>query len=157
MTTMQPNLALAYSATRKPPLQRLTTRHRTMIALHLASKDGAYIAKYIGCSVGTVYRVLNDPASRTVIDHYLQGVEGDLAALLPKAVSAIREGLEHGDTKIKLKAVDRFAKMTSRGGDSGNGVDVTVNLINTRDRFIAELKDLSTVVDSEALEVSDDN
>lgn len=140
---MKPNLALAYQPKRTKALQRLTTRHRTIIALHLAGKSGIKIAEYIGCSSGSVNQILRDPSARKIIEHYLEGVEGDLAALLPKAVDAIREGLDHANPKIALGAVDRFAKMTSRGVAEGGDTNVTVNMMqDTRQRFLKELKEL---------------
>ena len=153
---MEPNLALAYQPKRTKSLQRLSIRHRTIIALHLSGKTGPQIAEYVGCSVGSVYQILRDPSARKIIEHYLEGIEGDLAALLPKAVEAVRSGLDHPSPKIYLGAVDRFAKMTSRGVAPGGDTNVTVNLMqDTRERFIAELKELHDgVIESTAEEVS---
>ena len=139
-------------------LKKLSARHMTMIALHLTGKFKAgYIAEYIGCRAITVYRVLNDPLAQKVINDFHSGVMLDLKALAPLTVDAIRDGLEDKDLDVRLRAVDRFDKLTKTNDNEAADINVSVSFVNNvRDRFFGELREIadkSGIIDVEAEEV----
>ncbi len=139
-------------------LKKLSARHMTMIALHLTGKFKAgHIAEHIGCRAITVYRVLNDPLAQKVINDFHSGVMLDLKALAPLAVEAVRDGLTDEDPDVKLRAVDRFDKLTKTDIEEKAGISVNVNFVNNvRDRFFEEIRaiaDESGIIDVEVEEV----
>ena len=139
-------------------LKKLSARHMTMIALHLTGKFKAKaIADHIGCRAITVYRVLNDPMAQKIINDFHSGVMMDLKALAPLAVDAVRDGLTDKDQDTRLRAVDRFDKMTREHEEDQATLSVNVNFVNNvRDRFFEELRaiaDKSGIIEVEAEEV----
>ncbi len=124
-------------------LKSLTVRHRQIIALHLQGIAGTRIGEALNCSVGTVYHTINDPLARKVIDHYISGVENDLEALLPLAVDAVRSGLESTSDDTKLKAVDKFSKLSGRD-EKETAPTMNVSIMgDARVRFVTELQELA--------------
>jgi len=125
---------------RKSRLKSLTHRHKIIIGLHLQGKSSVEIARVMGCSATTVSSVVGDPLAQEVIKHYYEGIESELKALMPKAVDAIRGALNSQDTSMRLKGVDRFAKLSGIGEQDRNA-GVTVNVIQTaRERFVDEVR-----------------
>lgn len=126
------------------PLKNLGARHQRIIALYLMGKfSGMEIAEHIGCSAATVYRTINDPKSKQLIDRYHSGVQMDLKALLPLAVDAVREGLTNKDPDVRLRAVDRYNKMTQVPEDGvAAGVNITF-IQETRERFFSNLREVA--------------
>ncbi len=125
-------------------LKALTVKHRQIIAMHLQGISGVRIGEALHCTAGMVYHTINDPLAKKVIDHYISGVENDLEALFPLAVDAVRSGLNSGNPDVKLRAVDKFTKLSGR--DEKEAVaEMNVSIvIDARERFVAELKALST-------------
>jgi hypothetical protein len=124
-------------------LKALSVKHRQIISLHLQGVAGTRIGKALNCSVGMVYHTINDPLAKKVIDHFISGVENDLEALLPLAVGAVRDGLNSGSTDTKLRAVDKFAKLSGRDEkEEKSGMNITI-MGDARVRFVAELKELT--------------
>jgi len=127
------------------PLKKLNARHQRIIALHLTGKySGVEIGYMLGCSAFTVHRAINDPLAQRVIKDFHSSVEMDLKALLPLAVDAIRRGLGDDDADIRLRAVDRFERMSGRAAeDERRGVNVNVSFINNvREKFVEELREI---------------
>ena len=101
------------------------------------------IGEALNCSVGMVYHTINDPLAKKVIDHFITGVENDLEALLPLAVDAVRSGLNSGSDDTKLKAVDKFTKLSGRDEkEAATEMNVSI-IVDARERFVAELKELT--------------
>ena len=132
-------------------LKQLSQRHFKIIAMHLTGDyTGKEIAKELGVGVGTIYSVLNDPLAQEVIKEFRAGQMTELEALYPKAVEAIREGLESGNVGMKLKAVDRYLKMTGIGTEEErNTSSVSITINNAREHFVnifREMKDITPSV-----------
>lgn len=124
-------------------LRSLSIKHRQIIALHLQGISGTKIGETLHCTAGMVYHTINDPLAKKVIDHYISGVENDLEALLPLAVDAVRSGLEHGNPDVKLRAVDKFTKLSGRDEkEEKSEMNITI-MGDARVRFVAELKELT--------------
>lgn len=123
-------------------LKALTVKHRQIIALHLQGIAGTRIGEALNCSVGMVYHTINDPLAKKVIDHFISGVENDLEALLPLAVGAVRDGLNSGNNDTKLKAVDKFTKLSGRDEkEVATGMNISI-MGDARVRFVTELQEL---------------
>jgi hypothetical protein len=127
-------------------LKALTVKHRQIISLHLQGIAGTRIGKALNCSVGMVYHTINDPLAKKVIDHFISGVENDLEALLPLAVGAVRDGLNSGSTDTKLRAVDKFAKLSGRDEKEAAVGMTGAIMVDARIRFVAELQEMTAKV-----------
>lgn len=122
-------------------LRRLSARHKAIITMHLQGKKGTDIARTMGCTAATVYSIIKDPLSQRVIEHFTNGFDSDLKALFPLVIDAVRDGLESQDKELRLKAVDRFQKLTGRGEQRGERTSVNVNIIgDVRARLVNEIK-----------------
>lgn len=126
------------------PLKNITPRH-----LHIASKflSGAgvnQIALTFGCKASTISRIIHDPQIAGLIKLGQEAFDAELKALLPLAVEAIRGALCDSNVKIRLAAVDRFARMTGKGADPSEGSnDITVNIISVREKFVKDLQEMA--------------
>jgi len=142
------------------PLKRLTSKHKTMILMHLSGKVGMLgIAKEMGCSYSTVNRVLNDPLTKPYIEAFEQGLEMDIRAMRMQAVNVVREGLSSEDKKLALSAVDRYTKLAGIDEDNTAGQHNTnITIINkARVKFLGELKktaEMAGVIEAEFQDVS---
>lgn len=112
-------------------LKKLSTRHYQMIALHLKGIKQKDIATEIGVTLTTVWKTLNDPLSRQIIETFYEAHKVDLMGLFPVAVDVIRTGLNSADVKTGLLAVDRFVKLTDSISDKGiEGTQVNITIVN---------------------------
>ena len=92
-------------------LKKLTNRHLRIISMHLEGKSGEEISTVMGCTFITVSRVLNDPLATDLLSTIYRDRQGEIDALAGRAIDAVRQGLISGDTKTRLTAVDKFAKL----------------------------------------------
>ena len=97
-------------------LKRLRPVHRKIIALHLHGMTAGEIEIVTGFNQSAVYRILGDPLSQAYIQAHTAGADMELEALAPKAVDALRNGLESDDDRTALNAADKFFKATGRYG-----------------------------------------
>lgn len=129
------------------PLKKLNGRHQRIIALHLTGKfSGVKIAEMLNCSAFTIHRTLNDPMAQQIINDFHSSIEMDLKAMLPLAIDAVRDGLEHDDQDVRLRAVSKLESMLGRGTerDPTDAVNISISFIqNVRERFVAELREAS--------------
>ena len=73
--------------------------------------------------------------------YYYEGVESELKALFPKVVDAVRDALDSDTVGMKLKGVDRFAKLTGMDGGKDDKKGVTVQIItDARTKFVQEIR-----------------
>lgn len=126
-------------------LKKLNNKHKLMIAMHLEGIALGQVAQDLGVHYMTVWRVINDPLAREIIDNFRRGYEEDLKALFPLAIEVIRKGLKATDPKIALGAVDRYGKLSGVGeSDGSQGPTVAITIINdARTKFVRELKALA--------------
>jgi hypothetical protein len=92
-------------------LTRLTRRHYEVVARHLSGQSGEQIHIYMGLSISTISRILNDPLVQTLLKKSYKDRQAELDALAGKAIGAVRIALEEGSTSEKLAAVDKYAKL----------------------------------------------
>lgn len=91
-------------------LTRLTRRHYEIMARHLAGQSGEEIHIYMGLSISSISRILNDPLVQNVIKRSYKDRQAELDALAGKAIDALRSAFD-GSTSEKLAAVDKYAKL----------------------------------------------
>ena len=131
-----------------PKLRKLTQRHIRIISMHLTGNyKGVEIAEKVGCTVTRVYQVLNDPLAKKIIDDFQVGQIADMEELMPKVVDAVRDGPVSGDQRVRLSAVDRYAKMTQRGddGEGKAGVNLNLTVVDARERFVDNIRNMIDV------------
>lgn len=131
-------------------LEKLTLRHRLILAMACEGKVSKEIALAMKCSSATVNRIINDPLGQVEINRYMEGVKGDIKRMLPLAMKVVKDNLESGDQDMRMKALDKFIKLNDFvEGKVDNVVSIT-NIINARTMFIQDLKALaerSNVID----------
>lgn len=122
-------------------LKKLTIQDRFILSMSMAGMKQIEISRKTGIHYSRVHKVVNSTMGRRLMDAWAEGLEVELEGLRGLAIDAVRTGLESGDKKLKLLAVDRLVKLT---GEGNGGTNVTVNVVNeARGRFINDLKDLS--------------
>ena len=124
------------------PLKKLMPRHMEIIALHLKGEKATDIALKLGCTYATVWRIINDPQARTIIEEFYTAHRVDLMGLMPLAIDAVRKGLNSGDTKTGLLAVDRFVKMKESVDDENRDItQVNITVVNdARQKLVGAIK-----------------
>ena len=95
-------------------LAKLSPAHRAVVAGHIQGMSNVEIAAVLDRSAVWVGEVLHDPLVKDLIGKFMSGVEGELEALFPAAVGAIRTALDDENPLTALKAVDRFVSMSQR-------------------------------------------
>lgn len=127
-------------------LKKLNNIHKLMIAMHLDGLALGDVAQKLEVHYMTVWRVINDPLAREIIDNFRRGYEEDLKALFPKAIKVVKEALESSDLKIALGGVDRYGKLAGIGDNEGSkGPAVAITIINdARTKFVRELRTIAT-------------
>lgn len=96
------------SASGAKHLKKLTGKHLTCINYHLAGESGENIAKAMGMTQPWVSSVLNDPLAKDIIERRFIDMDMELRALMPKAISRIRDGLNSADPTVYLSATDKY-------------------------------------------------
>ena len=126
------------------PLKNVTPRHLLIASKFMSGAGVNQIALAFRCRASTVSRILHDPQIAGLIKIGREAYDDELKNLLPLAVEAIRGALCDPSVKVRLAAVDRFARMTGKGTEplEGEG-DLTVNIITVRQKFIGQLKEMA--------------
>ncbi len=141
----------------RKPVKELNERHKNIIALHLAGVSGVKIAAHLKVSAATVYGTLQDPLAKELITFFRTSLDEDLMALKGLSIDAIRDGLNSSDKELRLKATDRWLKMTRKDEELGDG-RVSGNVIGEiRARFIIELSQAAEkagIIDGEARDIT---
>ena len=92
-------------------LKKLSPIHKQIIAMHLSGYSTEEVANNTGYSHSHVYKILSDPLAAALISSFSTRMDNELRAMEPLTISAMRDALESGDMKDRLKAVDIFNKM----------------------------------------------
>lgn len=118
------------------PIKRLTMRHRRIVALFLQGIKESEIAIATGYRTATIYAVLKNPAVTPILDKAFEDADARLKAMAGLATDAVRDAMIDSDNEVRLKGVDRWAKMTGRFKDTPDGPasaeDVVQRLIQLR-------------------------
>lgn len=126
-------------------LNELKPEHKQYVAAFINGMKGVEIAEQYNVAAITVYRVLADPLAQAMIGEFDDGFKADFRAMFPIVSDAIRDSLDSGNETIRLKAVDRWAKISrlidgDAEDDSGNKVE---QIFSARARFVSMVKDIT--------------
>ena len=117
-------------------LRELKPEHKQYVAAFVNGMKGVEIAEYFNVAAITVYRVLADPLARSLIGEFDESFRDEFRAIFPLVANAVRDGLESGSIATRLKAVDRWTKVSRFiDGDTGEGESPKTDVI-----FAARLK-----------------
>lgn len=111
-------------------LKKLTTRHLSIIAMHLDGDSGEDIAKRMNVRVVTVSRILNDPMVKQLTGRIFSDRQLELDALAGKAIDVVRSGLEEGTMREKLAAVDKYAKLKDTIGAEESSAESAEDIVD---------------------------
>ncbi len=128
-------------------LKELRPEHKQYVTAWLQGMKGVEIADHFNVSALTVYRVLSDPLIKPLIEEFDEGFKEEFKRLFPLATDAIRDGLNDSDLDIRLKATDRFVKMSRLiEGTGEENTDGRVKAVfAARTKFVQMIKDVSGV------------
>ncbi len=141
-------------------LKELKPEHKQYIACFLNGMKGVEIAAQFNVAAITVYRVLADPLAADLIGEFDESFRKEFKALFPLVADAVRSGLERGDIKTRLQAVDRWTKVCRfiDGGDEEVEKEgKTTAVIAARMRFVDLVQDATKgmkLVEAEIVEVT---
>ena len=128
-------------------LKELQPEHKQFVTAFLKGIKGVEIADHFGVAAITVYRVLADPLISSLIDEFDEGFKSEFRRLFPLVSDAIRDGLNNSDIELRLKAADRYVKVSrliegTGEGDSDNRVKA---VFAARTKFVQMIKDVAGV------------
>lgn len=110
-------------------LEKLKPVHRQIYALHMSGVSNNDIAFALKKTPSWISSVINDPLMQTLIAQANDDLDGELRALFPMALDALRSGLSDSDAKIKLKASDQFFRTQSKYTDTKKGDQTAEDVI----------------------------
>lgn len=125
-------------------LNSLSPAHLRMISAYINGMRIKDIAEQFKVAAITVGRVLADPLSQVYVEEFGEAQKGEFKAMFPLVAKAIRDALSSGNAEVKLKAVDRFAKisaMLSGPNPNDSRESRTEARTEARHKFIAMIKD----------------
>lgn len=92
-------------------LKVLRPKHLQIVNLFMAGLPRQEIADVMGCTPQTITNTINDPAVKAVWQAEMQQALLELDSLFPLAVAAVRENLQQGSRKEKLRAAQDIFKV----------------------------------------------
>jgi hypothetical protein len=98
-------------------IKRITMKHRRMVAMHVQGRPHVDIARALGCAPATVSVVLNNPTIRAVLSRIHEEFDGYIMDLKPLVHEALRDSLTKGSRSEKMKAIDRWGRITGEFKD----------------------------------------
>ena len=94
-------------------LKELKPEHKQWVSCFIQGMKGVDIAKQYDVATITVYRVLSDPLAKSLLGEFDEALKSEFLAMFPLVSDAIRDGLESAGIATRLKAVDRWTKVSS--------------------------------------------
>ena len=125
-------------------LKKLRPVHERIIALAVSGMSGVEIAAQFKCSAVTVYRILADPLASSLTKEIGEHYREEFKRLFPLVYDAVKDGLNSGSSKVRLAAVDRFARITrliEGDGDEGAVESHVKRVIDARITIVHLIKD----------------
>lgn len=135
-------------------LSVLKPAHKQYITAFLNGMKIVEIANYFNVCFLTVYRVLKDPLARALIEEFDEGFKEEFRRLFPLVTDSIRDGLNDENIGLRLKAADRFVKLSRLvDGEVEAGTDDKVKAVfAARTKFVQMVK---SSTGAETLEVTE--
>ena len=94
-------------------LKELKPEHKQWVSCFIKGMKGVDIAEQYDVAAITVYRVLSDPLAKNLLGEFDEALKSEFLAMFPLVSDAIRDGLESAGIATRLKAVDRWTKVSS--------------------------------------------
>lgn len=100
------NPAMATISTAKPKweLQKLSQKHKTIVALHSQGVNREEIGQVAGCTPQYVSMIVAQPLAQKYLAEVEAYQDSRMKALYGQSVEAIAKGLDSGDEEVALKA-----------------------------------------------------
>ena len=102
------------------PIKRLKMKHRRVVALHIEGLSYNEIAKLTGLAPATVGVIIRNPTIKPILERIYAEYDDLIRGLKPLVYEAMRDTLRNGSRADKLKAIDRWGKITGEFKDEGN-------------------------------------
>ena len=118
--------------------KQLSIRHKKIIALFAQGMKVVDIAEIYDCDMQLVYKVLHDPLTQQWLAQWSEMVDKELEQLMYKSVNAIRDALDNENINVRLRGVDRMARMTGRFDPKDRDAADTAEDVISRALAIAE-------------------
>ncbi|KKM17736.1 hypothetical protein LCGC14_1672750 [marine sediment metagenome] len=93
-------------------LKELKPEHKQWISCFIQGMKGVEIAEQYNVAAITVYRVLSDPLAKALLGEFDEAFKNEFRSMFPLVANAIRDGLESAGIATRLKAVDRWTKVS---------------------------------------------
>lgn len=96
------------------PIKKLNVRHRQLIALFLEGYSNNDVALILKMTPSRTSILRNDPLIAAVVNRHIEDADAQLAALFPKAVQKVSDGLDSPDPAVYLRASDQLFKTQAK-------------------------------------------
>ena len=93
-------------------LKELKPEHKQYVSCFVQGMKGVEIAEQYNVAAITVYRVLSDPLAKGLLGEFDEAFKDEFRAMFPLVANAVRDGLESAGIATRLKAVDRWTKVS---------------------------------------------
>jgi hypothetical protein len=105
------------SETQVKPIKRIKMKHRRVVALHVEGLSYAEIAHVTGLAPVTIGAIIRNPTIKSVLTRIYAEYDELIKGLKPLVYEALRDTLRNGSRESKLKAIDRWGKITGEFKD----------------------------------------
>ena len=130
-------------------LKELKPEHKQWVSAFINGMKGVEIAEQYDVAAITVYRVLADPLAKKLLGEFDEAFKNEFRSMFPLVANAIRDGLEAAGLDTRLKAVDRWTKVSGfiDGKDiEGDESSKTAVVAATRLRMVTMLKSAAEAI-----------
>ena len=124
-------------------LKELKPEHKQWVSAFINGMKGVEIAEQYDVAAITVYRVLADPLAKKLLGEFDEAFKSEFRSMFPLVANAIRDGLEAAGLDTRLKAVDRWTKVSGfidGNSDEKDETTKTAVVAATRLRMVTMLK-----------------
>jgi len=124
-------------------LEYVTNRHKEMVALALQGWGVKDIAAQMGCRVGSVNRVLQDPKIRPYFEQAQQQLMDEINSLQYPMLERIRQYIFDDREKVQQKGIELYLKYLQIANKlHENKTEVNVNIdTGARQKLLRKLQD----------------
>ncbi len=140
------------------PLKYLSGRHRKIIELYIGGMANKDIAAELRVRPSTVSRILADPLVRREVDSAVEQHRQRLVAMSGLAVSTVADAMNSQNMGMRLRGVDRYAKLSVALGVSereGTAEDYAKQLAEGIQRGIETALRRAGSIDGESERIDD--
>ncbi len=132
-------------------LKKLLPLHQQIVSCYINGMKGVEIAEQFDVAAITVYRILADPLAQSFISEFDTAFKDEFQRMFPLVADAVRDGLESTALPVRLKAVDRWAKICRYldGGEEDNTGNKVAAITTARMKFVELVKSANKITQVE--------